>query len=845
VQPDAKSAVRRDGTVAGQDAVELMVQAGFRGNLMKQVRWSWRKFEPVEGQFDINSLRAEMNRVSDNGKFRIEFHFYAAVWNYDEFNPDGTPIPPDRLQKAKEANESAPLWLGNYPVPKIFESKQLIFQITNLDIFHPDYHSRYKKALDQLKASGVLADNRIHAVYLHLASASRGEEGDGPKPGSSSRATFLDRLDKWAEVMGVNKQKLMLVSSRDDDLDESIARGMGQRGGFAENYLLNLNKANLGTRVNSNGYLELNESVPLIAEGRRSGEENEAYSLTPLLEDRFGAFESFKHRYREATLRLLQMQRTNYWLDNVQGFVEAPIAQMAALSLGKSAANSADAWVYLRQSNIPQGSNGINVATGALNPDGTAPIKNFERWLYQRDDATIKTEAVEPRGQGGKQLIRSELHPYDFVARRTKNAQGSNRIGFAIDDRFLSGNSPGIALKVTYLDNGANRWELQYTKQDGSTGRRTVVNQNSGEFKTITWIIADAKFAASGMNNDFFLVATSGDLTASFVRIVKLADPPIGGVSPPVATIVAPAASATFAVGQTFTLSGSANDAQDGALPAAALSWRVLLKNGAVNRVIIGPVAGNGLTFSAPAPESFTAASSSVLEIELTATDSSGQSAVVKRTLQPNKTVLALRSLPSGRRLDVNGVSFVTPQDVVAWENWQLPVNARDQNAGANGFRFSGWSDGGARSHIFDTPAPNAANVTLTANFSTGMFVPLLDIDNDQQLNANTDGVLLLRYLLGFRGASLVAGNAVASGAERASASDIQSYLASVLAAKRASDVTRLAFDLDGDSKVRASTDAAIVLRYLAGLRGVSLVNGLCAATCDPDAITSALEGMR
>jgi hypothetical protein len=50
------------------------------------------------------------------------------------------------------------------------------------------------------------------------------------------------------------------------------------------------------------------------------------------------------------------------------------------------------------------------------------------------------------------------------------------------------------------------------------------------------------------------------------------------------------------------------------------------------------------------------------------------------------------------------------------------------------------------------------------------------DIDNDTNVDAATDGILILRYLLGLRGTALIQG-AVAPGAPRNSAADIEAYL--------------------------------------------------------------------
>ena len=53
----------------------------------------------------------------------------------------------------------------------------------------------------------------------------------------------------------------------------------------------------------------------------------------------------------------------------------------------------------------------------------------------------------------------------------------------------------------------------------------------------------------------------------------------------------------------------------------------------------------------------------------------------------------------------------------------------------------------------------------------------LLDVDGDGSADALTDGVLLLRYLFGFRGATLVAGVDL-GGCTRCDATAIEAYLA-------------------------------------------------------------------
>jgi glucose/arabinose dehydrogenase len=302
------------------------------------------------------------------------------------------------------------------------------------------------------------------------------------------------------------------------------------------------------------------------------------------------------------------------------------------------------------------------------------------------------------------------------------------------------------------------------------------------------------------------------------------------GNTPPVATITAPTVGALFSVGQNVTLTGSANDAQDGAIPNASLSWRVILHHDQHTHPFFGPQSGNNLQIVTPPPEDLAAATNSYLEVELTATDSGGLTHVVTRRFDPQKRDLNLQSSPSGRRIDVNGTSITTPQTVTVWAGWQLPVSVRDQNQGANGYRFTSWSDGGARGHDYNTPNSNS---TLTANFSSGVFVPFLDVDNNGLLSAGTDGLLLLRYMLGFREANLIAGNVIGANAERTTASAIQTYLNAVLSS----------FDIDGRSGVSAPTDGLIALRYLLGLSGAPLTAGT-GAISTPQAVKDALDAL-
>ncbi len=92
-----------------------------------------------------------------------------------------------------------------------------------------------------------------------------------------------------------------------------------------------------------------------------------------------------------------------------------------------------------------------------------------------------------------------------------------------------------------------------------------------------------------------------------------------------------------------------------------------------------------------------------------------------------------------------------------------------------------------------------------------------LDIDNDGNLDALTDGLLLMRHLFNSTGDALTE-NAVSANAQRSSAGDISAFLES----PECQDF----FDIDGDQQRDALTDGLMTMRYLFGFSGPALIQG-------------------
>jgi hypothetical protein len=101
----------------------------------------------------------------------------------------------------------------------------------------------------------------------------------------------------------------------------------------------------------------------------------------------------------------------------------------------------------------------------------------------------------------------------------------------------------------------------------------------------------------------------------------------------------------------------------------------------------------------------------------------------------------------------------------------------------------------------------------VTPSSTPGVVV--LDVDDDGTTMELTDGILVQRYLFGFRDATLIDG-AVGLGAQRDTAPEIEAYLATILGA----------LDVDDNGSIRPLTDGVLILRYLFDFRGAELIEG-------------------
>lgn len=159
--------------------------------------------------------------------------------------------------------------------------------------------------------------------------------------------------------------------------------------------------------------------------------------------------------------------------------------------------------------------------------------------------------------------------------------------------------------------------------------------------------------------------------------------------------------------------------------------------------------------------------------------------------------------------------------EVTSATSFQVTLNAADRFALLARINRDGGQSRGNTKYLvaaaqgwngpFDPQEPDALTGTrITATNTTA--VPLLDIDLSgatTKYDAGTDGVILLRYLLGVRGDALTAG-ALGTSATR-DATQIADYLAAFISANPAQSP----FDVDGDGLVSPLSDGLMILRRL------------------------------
>ncbi len=174
--------------------------------------------------------------------------------------------------------------------------------------------------------------------------------------------------------------------------------------------------------------------------------------------------------------------------------------------------------------------------------------------------------------------------------------------------------------------------------------------------------------------------------------------------APPTATIATPVSGTLYSGGETFAFSGSGSDAEDGPLPANALTWSIDLHHDTHVHPFMPPTTGIATgSFTIPTRDETSA--NVFYRLILTVRDSGNLTQTTFVDLRPRTSTLTLTSNPSGLQLTLDGQPITTPFTVVGVEGVIRTLGAvSPQSTGGTTYQFASWSDGGSATHEIATP---------------------------------------------------------------------------------------------------------------------------------------------
>jgi len=255
----------------------------------------------------------------------------------------------------------------------------------------------------------------------------------------------------------------------------------------------------------------------------------------------------------------------------------------------------------------------------------------------------------------------------------------------------------------------------------------------------------------------YSLTATAADNGARFRCIVSnnagstASNPATLSVlvgSPPVATIIEPAAGTFYTAGTAITLRGAGSDAEDGVLTdPAAFTWWIDFHHGTGAAAHTHPALPEttGTTIAYTIPDNNETATDVFYRLYLRVRDSDGQTHTTFRDLLPRTTRLTFQTDPPGLKVQLDGLAETTPLvvDSVVGVVRTLDV-ASPQTLGGVNYEFVNWSDGGAAYHTIVTPA-DATTYTATFREGASTIGTGAGLRGNYYNNANFTGTLVTR----------------------------------------------------------------------------------------------------
>lgn len=185
---------------------------------------------------------------------------------------------------------------------------------------------------------------------------------------------------------------------------------------------------------------------------------------------------------------------------------------------------------------------------------------------------------------------------------------------------------------------------------------------------------------------------------------------------PPVVLITSPVQNTKYKAGDTISFSGNATDPEDGMLPASAFNWEVETVHNDNHSHPFNEYTGIKSGSFKTLTELGEPDASIKYRIILKVTDSDGEMRQVIRDVLPTNASFTIATNPSGLSVLIDSQPRTAPQTITGVVGYKREISTPEtQRLNGVDYRFSGWSDGGARTHMITTPQ---TSTTYTATFS-------------------------------------------------------------------------------------------------------------------------------
>nr|WP_319395755.1 beta-galactosidase [uncultured Desulfobacter sp.] len=482
---------------------------------LKGITLSWANLNPAENQYDFSDLDTALEKAEhQNYKviIRLKCHVTAR----------------QNLSGAMDANcPYVPQWVLDLHEPAQFVTRNTSDRYIRVAApWDTGLQKELLSFIDVFGKKGYPADERIAGIYITGFSSSLGEEfwlhrdylQNALNAGMTERSlltTYQTRIDAWVDAAGEHVYKLIWIgygeiqnSGYDGDRlnDYALDMGLGWRHGGPDTYHDILPPEEGQTYTN--GYLNADWSHPL-RDGQRIFLGEVEYTFKQ--PDADNAVPGQTHMTESAIMRMAQLGMNYAWTSG-EFIAYAPrMFEWWTQTAGKNSWDSPDAACWLRQ-------DAVYVKTHAT----VYPIKNFERFLYQRDQAGAKTVPVLPVNRAAFWNDPSGQH-FDYSARSTDVRNDNDKMIFSLEPGFLKTLGLPFTIKITYFDNNASQWVLEVPAGESCLQSSPITGASDNTLKTVTFTINTIPDGTNIEENCAFRlrVLNDQDLTVKFARVIK------------------------------------------------------------------------------------------------------------------------------------------------------------------------------------------------------------------------------------------------------------------------------------------------------------------------------------